>query len=509
MLSKSDLKKWEYVFNVSSILLWPKYLATIVTFAPLFINNDAKIINNSLKQLDYLNERRKIICDKIVEESKQMLLNQNNENLIVLYKDNWDIGVLGIVASRLCEEYNKPTIIFGASNGELKGSGRSIGNIDIYKLFSACKDLLNNFGGHSKAGGLSINKENLNKFKNQAKKYLIQNYTKEDYKLVKLYDLELKENDISLKFANELNLLQPFGYGNNTPVFLLKFQEANVGKLKNFANHITINLKNLNLISFNDSENFENYMNFKNKQVLIELQINEFKGKKNLKGIVKNSLFNNPSKILKPKLEACFVKQILYENSDAVKVKFFNSENQLNNIIDDETLIVTYNINTKNFSNFWKTSFIINKNYGQTTLIYGLNSYDELNRFKKIIFLEKPLNNNFLNEIKKHTKAEIYLPINNLADIVDYQLNREELLDIYFKLQKSITKNLSTQDLYSYYEILVLKFNLKTSFVKFILSLLVFEELNIVEKYEDPIKFKLNKIKTDLEKSMIYLKIKK
>ena len=478
----------------------------------LFVSNDLKLINKSLEQIEYINEKRKNICAKIFDEAQEILEKEKNfDNVIILYKEDWDIGVLGIAAAKLCEEFNKPTILFGKCGNELKGSGRSVGNIDIFKVFSACEKVLINFGGHTKAGGLSLEEKNLNKFKCMASSFLQNAYSVKDYEVVKEYDLELEAKDITPEFVENLSLLEPFGTNNLVPVFCINTTFCKVSKMKNFPNHLTLLINNnLNLISFNDEKNYENYQNFAKKQFLIELQINDFKGRKIIKGLVKNCKFFQPKKILFNKLLANFFEQILCEEKDT-KLKYFNSENQLLEIVDDNTLVVTYKTENilKNADKMDVCSFHLMNGYGEKTLIFGLKNFEKLNAFKKIVFLEKPLNLGYIFELKKHTSAEIFVPNNNKFSLnVEYKLSREILLDIYFKFTKAISKNITASDLYSYYEKLVLVLDFKYSYLNFYVALKIFQELKIVEQTdENMIKFKHNKIKTDLTKSVIFQKI--
>ncbi|MBE5746031.1 MAG: single-stranded-DNA-specific exonuclease RecJ [Clostridiales bacterium] len=476
----------------------------------LFINSDEKLIENCIKQLEILNEKRKEICDNIFEESKLMIKNLSKDKAIILYNKSWDIGVLGIVAARLAEEYNKPVILFGYALGELKGSGRSIGNIDIFKLFNSCSDFLSNFGGHTKAGGLSLKLENFNAFKESANAFLNKNYIKEDYKLVKYYDLELKEEDINLNFINSLNILQPFGFENSLPVFLLKANNCSVSKLKKFPNHLTITLNKINLMSFNDEINFENYFNFNDKEFLIELQINEFKGKKECKGIVRNVKFNNIKENVDFKLEESFINQLIYTKEEKVNIKRFNSVKQLNNIINDKTLIITYSRNNDINGDFAQTSLKLNKNCSQSTLIYGINSLDNIDKFDKIILLQKPINNAFVTALKNQSHAEIYLPKEE-KEIFDYKIDREELLEAYFAMKKAGVC-VCFENFYQHYKYLLNKINYKLSFIKHYLAITIFRELNLFKPYgfkTNPLSLELGTYKVDLNNSKIFKKVKK
>ncbi len=171
--------------------------------------------NNDRKDLDkYITDEAiaLIVADKRYAERKS----------IVVHKPDWHKGVIGIVASRLSEEYYKPSIVLSNSNGLASGSARSVSGFDIYKAIDSCRDLLENFGGHMYAAGLSMKEENVLAFTERFEKFVSENILLEQtYPQIDI-DAVLEFKDITPKFFRVLKQFGPFGPGNMKPVFASK-----------------------------------------------------------------------------------------------------------------------------------------------------------------------------------------------------------------------------------------------------------------------------------------------
>ena len=143
-----------------------------------------------------------------------------NKKAIVVYNPHWHKGVVGIVASRLSEEYCRPSIVLTKSNGIVSGSARSVRGFDLYKAIESCRDLLENFGGHRYAAGLSIKEENVPEFAARFERYVAENILEEQtYPQIDI-DAVLQFKDITPKFFRVLKQFEPFGPGNMKPVFV-------------------------------------------------------------------------------------------------------------------------------------------------------------------------------------------------------------------------------------------------------------------------------------------------
>ena len=177
----------------------------------LLITNDVEQIETISRKLFLLNEKRKLIESQILEEAFKQAKIQNDSKYILVYGENWHNGVLGIVASKLIDQFNKPTIVISFLNSNGIGSARSINGIDLGNIIlnAKQKNIILEGGGHAMAAGLKLDYKNLNNFKN----FLNESFEKFDnhfFEKVITYDLVISVNDINHSFLNSLEKLQPF-----------------------------------------------------------------------------------------------------------------------------------------------------------------------------------------------------------------------------------------------------------------------------------------------------------
>ena len=172
-----------------------------------------------------LNSKRREFDNAITEEALQMIdadEKMRNAMSTVIFNENWHKGVIGIVASRLTDSYYRPTIVLTRSGNLITGSARSIKNFDIYDAIDSCSDLLEHFGGHKYAAGLSLKPENLEKFSERFEKYVSEHLEENDLTPELNVDIEMDFTNITPKFVRILKQFAPFGPGNLSPVFLTK-----------------------------------------------------------------------------------------------------------------------------------------------------------------------------------------------------------------------------------------------------------------------------------------------
>ena len=169
-----------------------------------------------------LNDERREFDNRITEEALGMIADDQelkDAKSTVVYNAKWHRGVIGIVASRLTDYYYRPTIVLTRANGLITGSARSIKSFDIYDAIDHCSDLLEHFGGHKYAAGLSMKPENLPEFRRRFEAYVSEHLIDEDFVPELEVDLKISFADITAKFMRILNQFAPFGPGNMSPVF--------------------------------------------------------------------------------------------------------------------------------------------------------------------------------------------------------------------------------------------------------------------------------------------------
>ena len=169
-----------------------------------------------------LNDERREFDNRITEEALGMIADDvelRDAKSTVVFNSKWHRGVIGIVASRLTDYYYRPTIVLTKANGLVTGSARSIRSFDIYDAIDHCSDLLEHFGGHKYAAGLSMKPENLPEFRRRFEEYVSEHLVDEDFVPELEVDLKINFSDITSKFMRILNQFAPFGPGNMAPVF--------------------------------------------------------------------------------------------------------------------------------------------------------------------------------------------------------------------------------------------------------------------------------------------------
>jgi single-stranded-DNA-specific exonuclease len=177
------------------------------------------------REIESFNRKRQKVEGSILEEAQAMIdreINFKDHQIIVLAKEAWHLGVLGIVASKLVDRFNRPVILISINDTGCRGSGRSINNFHLFDAIASCHDLLDNFGGHQHAIGMVIPRHNIGQFKDRINLYASKSLLLEDLLPRISVDMEMKLSDINDQLLRGLESLAPFGVGNPKPLFLTR-----------------------------------------------------------------------------------------------------------------------------------------------------------------------------------------------------------------------------------------------------------------------------------------------
>lgn len=191
----------------------------------LLISRDKEEADVLAKTIDAHNRQRQKIENKIIEEAHDLIsreVNFKDHKVIVIAKEGWHQGVLGIVASKLADKFYRPTIVISLGQDYCKGSGRSIRNFHLFHALLECREFLTNFGGHSHAVGLTVDKDKIKDFRDKINQLAHQKLQLQDLLPSIDVDMELKLSDINENLANEFEVLQPFGAANPEPLFFTR-----------------------------------------------------------------------------------------------------------------------------------------------------------------------------------------------------------------------------------------------------------------------------------------------
>lgn len=213
----------------------------------LLTQKQEKEIISKAYEVEYLNDKRKRLDEEITQEALVQIVENQEENkkTTVVFQPFWHKGVIGIVASRLIENYYRPTLVFTKNEDKLVASARSVSGFNIYNALEACQEYLEQFGGHKYAAGLTIKEENYNKFKKAFELIVSQTIDKELLEQRINIDLEIKLEDVSSIFFETLKRFAPFGPENMTPVFLSKGVKAKEFRTVGDGSHLRIVLTNI------------------------------------------------------------------------------------------------------------------------------------------------------------------------------------------------------------------------------------------------------------------------
>ena len=240
------------------------------------------------KEIEQFNSDRKDLDKQITKEALLQIEENNEEKSFstVVYNENWHKGVIGIVASRLVENYYRPTIVFTKSGDKLAASARSVKDFDIYNALEACSEHLEQFGGHMYAAGMTLLEENYQKFK-QAFEEEVQNTLHPDLQIPEIeYDAEIQLSEINPKLIRILKQFEPFGPQNMTPLFLVKdLTDSGYAKTLGTENeHLKAYVKQYNsesfgAIGFGLGNKFDSVKNFSKFNAIVSIEENEWNGK--------------------------------------------------------------------------------------------------------------------------------------------------------------------------------------------------------------------------------------
>ena len=263
----------------------------------LMICDDDKRAKEIAEHLDSLNTQRKEIEQKIFEEAYKKAEEMGEDKLVyVISGENWNHGVIGIVASRIAEMFYRPCILISVENGKGKGSGRSVPEMNLFDALSDSEELLTAFGGHSQAAGLSIAEDNIEEFTKKINEYAKKNIDVAGLVPKLEIDCNLSGASVTMQAAKMIEALAPFGEGNEIPVFSMRdlkviaSQSMGVDK-KHLRLRLTDGNNIFNAVGFGMGEYAEKLTAGTVISIAFNMNINTYQGSENLQLILKDIKF--------------------------------------------------------------------------------------------------------------------------------------------------------------------------------------------------------------------------
>lgn len=479
----------------------------------LYVENDTKLLDKYIDQLIEVNDNRIKLTNEIYCDALNKLSNTNVTNLgaIVLYDDNWEGGVLGIICSKLVDLYSKPVCLLSKVEDEYKGSCRSVAGINIHEALNSVGELLLRFGGHSQAGGLSIKKENLDAFKDALNQYVLSH--KSDVDDTKYYDIDLDFTP-NIDYLNKVNMLAPFGCGNEKPLFRLTLNNVNANRLTNYYRYFKFKVDNIEYVAFGLPTMFYNINSNCNKEAIVDLNLESYKNTTKVKGSLKNLHY---SKLITLKnreiVSSNYLLQLAQSGTNSPSIlttlNIPSLSQSLTSGDDHNTIFIantfeTYKkycdtLNVKNFE-----LYNLNSANGQNTLILAPNPNIDFKDYNNVVFLDSPLSDSYLKSLKC---KNIYIPNKNYNFSVFSSLDTSrKTFGIYHNaIKNALSQNSKYDELYELY--LVIKKNnpqiKNINYTQFAFVYIVLTELGVLAENSGVYVYRQID-KTSLDKSRIY-----
>ncbi len=258
----------------------------------LLCTNDEKKAYGLAHKIGNINVERQELVEKSVMEAKKMLEveTQNFASLpkiIILISDHWHEGIIGLIASKIADEFYRPTLVLTKTNEHYKGSARSIPAFHITEFLRSLKKYLIDVGGHKQAAGFTIEKEKITIFKTAALKLANKLLKDKDLEKKIETDLKIPLEKINLSLVKSLEVLEPFGMGNPKPIFYSEGILTGATLLGKTQKHLKIFVDGLEFIAFNQAGKFQELSRGQKIKVVYNLEVDRWNGREKLKGMVK------------------------------------------------------------------------------------------------------------------------------------------------------------------------------------------------------------------------------
>ena len=252
----------------------------------LFLTDNIVEAQEIAKRLNKYNSDRQQKEVKIFNDAIKMIEEgEKNKKCIILGKENWHHGVIGIVSSKVTEMYYKPSILICFEGDEGKGSGRSVQGFDLHEALTKCPNYIERFGGHSMAIGITIKKSDFENFKNDVEQYVENTNIDELVPIIKI-DKEITIEDMNIKTINDLKALEPYGEANKMPIFIYKNLKIDSIRALSEGKHIKLTLRDKNVvfdaIGFNMGKLVNEYLLGEKVDIVGSLELNKFNGRESI-----------------------------------------------------------------------------------------------------------------------------------------------------------------------------------------------------------------------------------
>ena len=427
----------------------------------------------------------------------------------MLSDESWNAGFIGIVAARIAEEYNRPTLLFVHNGDMLKGSARSIESINIFNALRACNEHIEEFGGHAQAAGINVKVENFAALERALDEEIGRTYTKTDFEN-KIYISEEITAPFPEKFAHEILAMEPYGVGHRKPLFSIAAGACAAKPLKFASPHLSVKSDYIDLTYFSGLKNLKIIESDVRKNIVFEIGISHFKGREYIKGLVRDLLYDGRTG--KNAAESIFSNAVNRFYAPAVDIQFTElTTEQTKALIEQKRAECDYGLcliaSDRRTLTFYEgleelgcDLFYPSSRNVANALIVSPAPDAELSGYRDFVFLDTP--SDFHLKALEGRQVFVNREICGYKMFERLSLSRERLLEIYSALRRDVSMlyGENAEQLAAACD--GLGFDKR----EFIFALSVFEELGLVA-FADGRLTVYRGVKVELTDSAIYRKV--
>ncbi|MBQ7323626.1 MAG: single-stranded-DNA-specific exonuclease RecJ [Clostridia bacterium] len=476
----------------------------------LFISEKETEIYELATKLCAYNTERQAGCDELYASAKKKLLEKGAyDNVIMLSDESWNNGFIGIVAARLAEEYNRPTILFVHHGDMLKGSARSIESVNIFNALKNCSEYIEEFGGHAQAAGINIRFDQFEGLEKALNAEIGRSYSPTDFEQIIPICEEIK-GPFPDKFARELTQMEPYGVGHRRPLFSIAEGACMARPVKAMSPHVTVKSAFMDLMYFSGVKNLKIIESDVRKHFVFEINVSKFKGREYIKGYVRDLLYdgktgrevaesifaNSIARFYAPSAEIDPIELSMAETQALIAQKHKECPYGLCLIASDRRTLRFY----EGLEEFGCDLFYPSSRNLSNALIVSPAPDADLSGFRDFIFLDTP--SDFHLESLRGRQVFVNRDICGYKMFENLDVARESLLEIFSALRREV-KNLRGENAEEFTnQCDGLGFDKR----EFIFALNVFEELGLLT-FEGGKLTIYRGVKAELNQSSIYRKV--
>jgi len=484
-------------------------LANANEVVELFESDDPYIIKEIVDDINEFHNTRQTMTKKLCDEVEEQIQDYDFERypIIILYSPKWDEGLIGIAAAKKMQDYKRPVILLtDAQDGLVKGSGRSIQNVNIFECVKNASSKLTRFGGHSQACGLSLQKDDIDSFRIE-----INEYFKSAYDNSVLIERDENVFDFSevknvIKVTKELELLEPYGQGNKKPLFSSVVNDLTFKPMKEGLEHVVYKSGKFQMVGFYLIDKIDILNSAIDKNIIFNLSLDTYNNVDYTQAIINEvrcvsfddniisnyvytSLYPDTS-IFHPK-EMAIKDAIILANNSSYATAFLCFSKKT---YDEFSSQVTKDI--------VKNAHFIESPCPNNAIFFDIALREDLTKYKNVIFLDKPISLGYIDEMKLNKDCNVfYVENSNGKELLkSYVLPYEKLGKIYIEIAKILQNKANT----SIYDIFVdVEKTLNVNYNSFIVAICIFMDLGIFAKEGKFLKINKN-VKNPINNSHLY-----